>query len=330
MITLQKNKDKDFVILNLTDFQLSPSEWSLDHKNGRIIDYTLKALFEKVKPDLVTLSGDLAWCGDTEALECMAKSLDRFGVPYAAVWGNHDQDGGKEKLVDSAATLCAHPLFLYERGPEELGYGNYVIAIEEEGNIIEALIMMDSHDHAHCYDSEGKEIFAWGTTPAWGKLYPEQIQWYKEQIKMLKDLGCSKSTLIMHIPCFAYKEAFSAAFKGDSTGISIEESYKSQYWNEGYEDSFGVLYENICSFPVNDGVFDAIIECDHTKNVIVGHDHKNCFSVKYKGVRLTFAVKTGGGCYWTPEMNGGTSLTVNSDSTVVAHHIVDVSHILNG
>ena len=328
MITLQKSKNKDFVVLNLTDFQLSPGEWSTEHKNGRIIDYTLNTLYERVKPDLVTISGDLAWCGDLEALECMAKSLDRFGVPYAAVWGNHDQDGGKEKLVDSAKVLSQHPLFLYEQGPEELGYGNYVIAIEEEGKIIEGLIMMDSHDHARCYDSEGKEIFAWGNTPAWGKLFPEQIEWYKEQVEMLKSIGCTDSTIIMHIPCFAYKEAFKDAFKGENTGISIQDSYKAEYWNEGYADSFGVLYENICSYPANDGVFDAILECGHTKNVLVGHDHKNCFSVKYKGVRLSFAVKTGAGCYWTPEMNGGSVFKINSDGAFLEHQFVDVSHLL--
>lgn len=329
MITLQKQKNKDFVVLNLSDFQLSPSEWSLEHKNGKIIDYTLRVLFERVQPDLVTLSGDLAWCGDREALECMANSLDRFGVPYAVVWGNHDQDGGADVLVEAAKVLSGHPLFLYERGPAELGHGNYVIAIEEDNKIVEALIMMDTHDHARCFDSEGKEIFAWGTTPAWGKLYPEQLDWYREQIKMLKDLGCTESALIAHIPCFAYKEAYNAAYKGETNAISIAESYKSEYWNEGYEDSFGVLYEGICSYPADEGVFDTLLECNHTKNMIVGHDHKNCFSIKYKGIRLTFTVKTGAGCYWTPEMNGGTVLTIGNNGATVRHEFVDVMHIVN-
>jgi len=256
MITIKKAKNKDFVVLNLTDFQLSPGEWALTHKNGAIIDYTLKQLFEKVKPDLVTLSGDIAWCGDCEALELAACSLDRFGVPYALVWGNHDQDGGTEKLPASEEVLKKHPLFLYERGPEGLGFGNYLIAIEEEGKIVHSLIMMDSHDHARCFDSEGKEIFAWGNTPAWGKLYPEQIEWYCEQIKGLKEMGCPSSSLIMHIPCFAYREAFDSAFKPQPEKITIADSYKKEYWNEGFEGSFGVKYEGICSYPADDGVFD--------------------------------------------------------------------------
>ena len=329
MITIKKEQGKNFVVLNLSDFQLSPGEWELTHKNGAIIDYTLKELYQKVKPDLITISGDVAWCGDYEALDTMASKLDEFGVPYAVVWGNHDQDGGKEKLPQSEETLKKHPLFIYERGPEDLGYGNYVIGIEENDKIVHSLIMMDSHDHARCFDSEGKEIFAWGNTPAWGKLYPEQIVWYENQIAELKELGCKESSLIMHIPCFAYREAFDKAYKSEFGKITLAESYDSKYWNEGFEGSFGVKYEGICSYPEDDGVFASLQRCQHTKNVLVGHDHVNCFSVPYNGIRLTFAIKTGAGCYWTSELNGGTTLTIDSDgNATVAHQIVDVSHLI--
>lgn len=329
MITIKKEQGKDFVILNLTDFHLSSGEWELTHKNGAIINHTLKELFEKVKPDLVTVSGDLAWCGDVEGVEKAASVLDSFGVPYAVAWGNHDQDGGADKLILSEETLKKHSLFLYERGPEDLGGGNYVIGIEENGKIVHALIMMNSHDHARCFDSEGKEIFAWGTTPAWGKLYPEQITWYEEQVAELKKLDCNTSSLIMHIPCFAYREAIGNAFKPQPGKITLADSYKAEYWNEGYEGSFGVMYEGICSFPQDDGVFDALLRGNHTKNVIVGHDHANCFSIPYKGVRLTFALKAGAGSYWNPELNGGTTVTVDGEgNTTVAHRVVDISHLL--
>lgn len=329
MITLQKAPNRDFKILNLADMQMGFNEWQKGHKFRAILDATLNELYGRVKPDLVTLSGDQAWCGDYDSLEALACCLDGYGVPYALVWGNHDQEGGGEKVIGAENTLKKHPLFLYESGPSELGFGNYIIAINEGDTPVHALIMMDSHDHAHYYDKDGKEIFAWGTTPAWGKLYPEQLVWYKERIAELKAMGYSESTIIMHIPCYAYNTAFDASFKGETTSISIEESYKSHYWSNEAQGAFGVKYEGICSYPADEGAFDAILECGHTKNVIVGHDHKNCFSVPYNGVRLTFAVKTGAGCYWTPEMNGGTSLTVNSyGNATLEHHFVDVSSLL--
>ena len=48
-----------------------------------------------------------------------------------------------------------------------MGNGNYVIAIEEEGKIVEALIMMDSHDRVE-YVREGRE-----EKTADAKLIPE-------------------------------------------------------------------------------------------------------------------------------------------------------------
>ena len=328
MITLQKAPDRDFKILNLADVQMGNNEWQVGHKFRAILDTTLDALIEKVKPDLITLSGDQAWCGDYDSLEMLANRLDVFGIPYALVWGNHDQEGGKDKVIGAEDLLKKHSLFLYESGPSELGFGNYIILIKENDTPVSALIMMDSHDHAHYYNEKGEEVFAWGTTPAWGKLYPEQIEWYKEQIKELKALGCGDSTVIMHIPCYAYRNAFSAAHNSENGPKTIAESYESQHWNEGYEDSFGLLLEGICSYPADEGAFDAFMESNHTKNVLVGHDHKNCFSINYKGVRLTFAVKTGAGCYWTHEMNGGTTLTVNKNGTKVEHHFIDVSSLL--
>ena len=328
MIYISKKSGQDFKILNLADVQMGKNEWEPTHKFRQIFDTTLDELVSRVKPDLITMTGDQAWCGDSESLEELAKKLDTYGIPYALVWGNHDQDGGKEKLSQSEKVFFSHSLFRYESGPSELGYGNYVIGIKEGDKLVHALIMMDSHDHAHCYDSEGKEIFAWGTTPAWGKLYPEQIEWYKEQVKMLKEMGCPSSSIFMHIPCFAYHAAFDSAFAGDTTAISLADSYKAESWKQGYQDSFGVKYEGICSFPQEDGVFDAVVESDHTKHIIVGHDHKNCFSVVYKGVRLSFAMKTGAGCYWTPELNGGSVLTINESGAVFSHEIVDVSSLL--
>ena len=50
-----------------------------------------------------------------------------------------------------------------------------------------------------------------------------------------------------------------------------------------------------------------------TKNVICGHEHKNNFSVLYRGVRLTYATKTGDGHDWVEDGSvcGGTVLKLD-------------------
>lgn len=326
MITLQKDKSNDFTILNLTDFQLNEGEWQATHKNGEIIHYTLDELYKRANPDFVTISGDLSWCGDYAAIECLAGKLDSFGIPYTAVWGNHDQDGGMDKLEKTVELLKKHSLFTYEEGPKELGNGNFVIIIKEDDKVVEGLILMDSHDRAPTSFRDGKEHWEWA------KLYDSQIPWYKEQISMLKSLGCKDAMLIMHIPIYAYHYAFDSAWNKDvdASKVTVEETYTEACWNEGYKDSFGTCYEGICSYPKDDFVFETVKECGITKTLIAGHDHTNCFHIKYEGVRFVYALKTGPGCYYKPTLNGGTVIKIDTDGVKeVFHEFVDISNIIS-
>ena len=324
MITFEKQQNKDFTILNLTDFQLMAGELEKDHPKGKIFRYTIDELIKRTSPDLITISGDIAWGGDYDAIMALSPIIDGYEIPWATIWGNHDQDNGLDRLDRTIGFLRENKYFTYENGPKELGRGNYVIAIKENNKIVHALIMMDTHDKMPKLGT-GIE-----NDKSWAKLTGEQIEWYKEQVKELKDLGCPESTLVVHIPIFAYRDAFKKAFKEglEPKDITPEQSENGECWNDGYKDSFGVKYEDVCSYYVDDNVFDAIKELDHTKNVVCGHDHVNSFSVKYEGVRLTFALKTGPGCYWNEKLNGGTTLKINENGNLfVKHEYVDIQNI---
>lgn len=325
MITFEKQPNKDFKILNLTDFQLMAGELEADHPRGKIFRYTLEELIKRTSPDLITISGDVAWGGDYDALMVLGPIIDKYEIPWATLWGNHDQDRGLERLDRSIGFLRENKYFTYEDGPKELGRGNYIIQIMEGERIVHALIMMDTHDRVPKLGT-GIE-----NDKSWAKLTKEQIEWYKEQIKELEALGCPESTLIVHIPIYAYRDAFQRAFKSElePKDITPIQSENGECWNEGYKDSFGVKYEDICSYYENDGVFEVIKELGHTKNVICGHDHVNNFSINYEGVRLTFALKTGPGCYWNENLNGGTTFEIDNDGHLfVKHEYVNVKNII--
>ena len=322
MITFKKQKNKDFTILNLTDFQLQAPDWTLENQKGQIILHTINTLMERVKPDLITISGDLTWCGDYDAQRAMCSVLDTLGVPWCPLWGNHDQDHGIHKLDNTIEIYSQYKSFRYENGPLELGRGNYVIAIEEDGRIVEGIIMVDTHDRLPFVKEDGEEIMAWG------KALPPQIEWYKEQVKALSLLGCKETMLITHAPIYAYHHAFDAAFNKDfdPKTISVKDSYGNECWNEGYEGSFGVKREDISSYPADEGFFGAIKELGSTKNLLCGHDHVSNFSIVYEGVRFTYALKTGSGCYWNPDLNGGTVIKINKKGVSdIYHEYVDVS-----
>ncbi len=309
MKILQKQKDKKFTILNLSDPQLSNEEWQEGRTEGKLLKDTLAYLIETCEPDLITVSGDIAWAGALESYANFSDLLDSYGIPWAPVFGNHDNQGGPEMVLKQAEIMQARGTCLMENGDPALGCGNYVIGIEEEGRLIHGILMMDSHDCKRWVDEMGQE------RNSWAELEPEQFVWYREQLQMLKEKGVGETSIIMHIPLYTYREAFKAALKEgvDPNSVSPYNGEQAGCWNPGYEDSFGVMYEGISSFPKDNGFFDEILAGGSTKTVLVGHDHVNNFGVRYEGVLLAFSMKIGSGCYWDPRINGGTVMTIDSE-----------------
>lgn len=316
MVTLQKPADRDFVILNLTDPQLSSTEWETDTMQRILLKNTLRELVNRTKPDLITVCGDIAWAGETYSYECFTSYVDSFGIPWAPIFGNHDVQAGYEKTCEAADILIRGKNCLFEKGPRELGCGNYVIRIMEGECPVTALILMDSHDSRPPLPHE------MDVDTVWDEISPRQIDWYRNETELLKSQGYRDSALLLHIPIYAYRDAFHAAsIKGFSYNHYEPQSCSySAFWNEGYGDTFGVNYEKICSHPYDNGFFKVIGELDHTRHVLCGHDHVNNASINYRGVRLTYVTKLGAGCYYDKRMNGGTVLTVGS------HGIKDIRH----
>ena len=328
MFTMKKTPGKPFLVLNLSDPQLGDGEWAEGHKNRRILETTVKELVARVKPDLITVSGDLSWAGSDHAYDMLADFLDTFEIPWAPVWGNHDNQNGPEYIDTVVDRYLTYKYCIYEKGDPSIGNGNYVIAVEEDGKIVSAVLMIDSHDRAPFIDAAGNGQISWA------RLTEPQMEWYKEQIAALRALGCDDTSIIMHIPFYAYNDAAQAAFKNYE-----EEARKawtpetavpgSDCWNPGYEETLGVQYEGIGSYGVDDGVFEIIRDLGSTKHVIVGHDHVNNWVIDYQGVKLIFSLKAGAGCYWTPVLNGGTVLTIGSNGAEgVTHEFVDVSALV--
>jgi len=326
MLTLRKTPGKDFILLNLSDPQLGDDEWDEGHPNRRILEGTVRELVRRLSPDLITVSGDLAWAGNDRAYDALADFLDSCGVPWAPMWGNHDNQGGPERVESVVKRYLTHPLCLYERGPANLGNGNYVIRIEENGVPAAGVIVMDSHDRAPYVNERGEE------TEAWAKLWPEQIDWYREQTAALKEEGCSDTALLMHIPIYAYREAHAAAEKAgiDPKSVTPAMAEGPEVWNPGYESSFGVRHEGIGSYPADEGMLDTVLECGSTKLLIAGHDHVNNTVIRWRGVTFVYSLKAGPGCYWEPSLNGGTVLRITGRGvSEVRHEYVDPAPFMN-
>lgn len=301
---IEKDPDKDFVVLNFTDIQMNSEEDVGDA--GALAWGTVKRLVEETKPDLITLTGDNAW--QFLSYNDLIRQIDSYGIPWAPVMGNHDGQGTPSEFW-CAYNLSKAKNCLFKFGPKDMGYGNYIINITENGEIVHTLFMMDTHSDIEEDGVNGAK------DSGYDNIWPNQMEWYKWAVKGIEAVQgrTVESSIFIHIPLVEYQLAWDEATDGNG-------NFTGEYAGV----SFGVKHEGVCSAPANNGFFDILREYGSTKNVLCGHDHVNDYSIPYRGIRLTYTLKTGSGCYWEPELSGGTTLTIASDgSAVVEHHFVD-------
>lgn len=323
MLFLTKQKNKDFVVLNLSDVQLNGEEWQSDKRGYSVIKEVLSKAIEGTKPDLISLSGDLALAGDLDAYEALADAIEEYKIPWTAVWGNHDEQDGLDAVDEVVRRYLKHSYFVYENGPSMLGRGNFVVAIKDEDKVVHGVIFMDTHDTIPTTDENGEECVTWGN------ITSEQVCWYEEQIKELRALGCKETSVVSHVPLYAYRTAFNESFDHslDPSKVTPSEGQDGKGWL--VPGAFGVKHESISSSDENDMFFERLLEIGSTKNYLCGHSHINNFSIPYKGIRLTYSLKAGVGSYYQPELIGGTTLKIDKDGlATVQHHFVDISKYL--
>ncbi len=333
-IVLEKEADKDFVVLNLADIQISDDEnYYPEYEYAKEM---INKLVTEQQPDLITLTGDNAW--DTVSYITLVDFIDSLGIPWAPVMGNHDGQGCMSEFwcgyLFNEAENC-----LWKFGPKDMGYGNYVINVEENGEVVHTIIMMDTHDDVDYTDDNGNHI------EGYDHLWANQIEWYEWVIKGIERTEGKKveSSVFMHIPVYEVKEVWYSYYKGhycaacdksftmaqlkngscpDCAGAITFADAKDGLWTGEYADkATGVIHETPCPGAVNNFFTDKMLELGSTKNVMFGHDHVCNASINYEGIQLTYSLKLGYGCYYEDGLMGGTTLTIGSDGAAqYAHH----------
>ena len=298
---LEKDPDKDFVILNLTDVQLTDTE-QFDTVGKEAFEM-ITTIIEDTKPDLITLSGDNAW--SAMCYTELVKLLDSFNIPWAPVLGNHDGDGSISDFWCANAFLNAENC-LFKLGPRDMGYGNYVINITENDKIIHTLYMMDTHSYKEYTTPDGS------VHEGYDHLWDNQLEWYAWAVNGTKQIAGHnvESTAVIHIPVYEMLEVYNTNYDTD----------KDQFTGVYSQDSLGYIHELPCPGVSNNGFLDLVVELGSTKNIIFGHDHVNSASVVVDGVRLTYGLKLGKGCYYEAGMTGATTFTINSNGNAAAQH----------
>lgn len=288
-VVLTKKKGEDFVILNLADVHFSDYDYRAFYAFEGTL--TIKRLVAEVKPDLITVSGDIV-CGksDKYSIARFTDLMESFGIPWAPIFGNHDNEANCD-INYLAETMMKSPHCVMQKGDPSMGVGNYIVNIVEDngdGTVTpcESLIMY------YCRFHDVEKLKAWYT-------------WACDGIKAIGDEKV-ETVLFSHIPIAEYQYAYDEAWD-EAVGK----------WKDGYK-AYGELHETVCADydsdgkPVLDGFFDTIKD-NGTKYFFCSHDHMNNFSIEYEGVRLTYMMKLGYGSGFQPGFNGGTVIRIGDD-----------------
>jgi hypothetical protein len=246
-----------------------------DIQDGPDIDPRTISLMNKIldfeNPDLVVLTGDnidsrSKTVSDVrKAIDNIAGPMEKRRIPWAIVFGNHDEEHGNMSKTDMMKTYIAYPYNISQIGFNSLNrVGNYNLIINSSTSEtpIFNIYMLDSGG----YSELSKE---------YDYIYPNQIAWYKKTSSELRHKfnKIIPSLMFFHIPLPEFKEA----------------------WESG--TAVGQRNEEECSPKINSGLFDELVRTGDVKGVFVGHDHINDYVGELKGIKLGYSRSIGYGTY---------------------------------
>ncbi len=264
---LRFRDDGTFTIVQFTDVHWQDS--GPDDQHTRAV---MEAVLDAERPDLVMLTGDFVsgWdCADpAAAMREVPVPMIARGPPWAAVFGNHDDEGSvsREGLLAVQQSL---PGCLTERGPAGItGVGNYVLRVAARDGRTGALLYgVDTNSYA-ANDAHGH--YAW--------IARDQIAWYVEAAQRERaEAGMLLPALaFIHIPLVEYDDVWDG------------------------QVCRGHRLESACPPLLNSGFFTAVVEAGDVLGIFCGHDHVNDYEGELMGVRLGYGRATGCSAYGAP------------------------------
>ena len=294
--TLYTKESEDFVILNLTDFQLH------DGKSTFTTFSVIDGLVNEYKPSLITVLGDTAEDDGTYGTKVNFKAIvdhiDALGIPWAPVFGNHDNESYREpgSVKDSdnkwiIETFSSAKNCLFKVGPTDVrGNGNYIVNIVDKSTnkIVKSLFFFDS-------GTQGVDR--------------SHVGFYEDALAYCKDLNggnTPESIVYMHIPLPEYMTVYQS---GDYVGIAGEKP---------------------CIGNSTPAFFVKIKELGSTTHVVCGHDHINSFYSEYQGVFLMYALKSSDGDYYDSLQLGGMAFKLGKETTFEYRFMDIPSEVVTG
>ncbi|KAJ7504439.1 Metallo-dependent phosphatase-like protein [Mycena galericulata] len=193
---LHFSHDGRFKILQIADLHYSvaagtcretPASLNCDGGSDNLTTNSLIATVLSIeKPDLVVFTGDqlngqgTSW-DPKSVLAKFSRAVAEQGIPWTAIFGNHDEETGFVAKEDQVKLMQALPYSLVEAGPKDVhGVGNYVLKVKSADaskTHLLTLYFLDSGSY-----SKGFYNF-WGlfTPTAYDWIRQSQIDWFLQE-----------------------------------------------------------------------------------------------------------------------------------------------------
>lgn len=289
---------RDVKILQLTDPQVFENDDALLQKKCfSIMDYVV----EQTKPDLILVTGDIIYGRYDETGEIFTKIVNKFesyGVPWAPIFGNHDNES-KKGTKWQCQTLENAQNCLFVKRSELSGNGNYSIGVFSGDDLIRTIYMLDTKG---CTNIDGKYRQAPCNLDPSQKDFVVDSQAKAELYRGKKVEGF----VCQHIMISFIANAVKSKYNVDLSNIK-------NFVLPTDQGDFGAFGQKFTpQIDKNGAYFYAFKDCGIT-GIFAGHEHLNDASVEYDGVRLTYGVKSSTCDSFDINMLGGTLIKVNAD-----------------
>ncbi len=271
-------RNGSFKIMQIADIQENSV---VNPDTIKLIDLAL----EREMPDLVVLTGDqiqgYSSCYLKNAQRKVEKVIADFlepvtrrGIPFCFTYGNHDDDCGVSKEIQTEM-YKGHKGCVYGVPASEDDTGTYMIKIK---------------------DSEGKEdvlgiyLFDTGTTS--NGIKEAQLQWYRNERDTHKEKTGSylPAIVFQHIPVPEFYNIIEKTGFFSKGRVEAYKGRKNTFWRLD-EDTLargGFMGESPGVPDKNSGQFDVLKEKGDVFALYAGHDHVNSFYKNYEGIDLGY------------------------------------------
>ncbi|OJA13538.1 hypothetical protein AZE42_07319 [Rhizopogon vesiculosus] len=182
-----------FKILQVADLHYSVSRGVCRDTNrdpcvnsDNLTNTLLGHALDEEKPDLVVFSGDqlngqgTSWDPKSVLAKFAVAVTDRK-IPWAAIFGNHDEENGDVKQ-DQIRMMKALPYSLVQRGPKDIhGVGNYVLNVKSADASKTSLLTLYFLDSGAYSTNWYSDWFGSFVPTEYDWIHEDQINWFLEE-----------------------------------------------------------------------------------------------------------------------------------------------------